>query len=193
MNDETLNSVEKVQQAPRSKVVWLLPLFIFLIIAIFLGIGLTKDPRYVPSPLINKPVPKFDLPAVQGRTQGLSDKDLHGEVSLLNVFASWCPACREEHPFFMALSREGYIPIHGLNYKDEPKDASAWLDQLGDPYSRTGADVEGDVGINWGVYGVPETFVIDKNGLIRYKHVGPIYKKDWQGTIKPIIEKLRNQ
>jgi len=163
------------------------------VIAIFLGIGLTRDPRYVPSPLINKPVPAFDLPAVQGRTSGLSDKDLQGEVSLLNVFASWCVACREEHPFLMALSRQGDIPLHGLNYKDEPKDAAVWLDQFGDPYTRTGADVEGRVGIDWGVYGVPETFVIDKNGRIALKHVGPIFKKDWQGTIKPLIDKLRSK
>lgn len=192
MRNEASNSTEKIQQMPRQKIIWLLPLLVFLVIAIFLGIGLTRDPRYVPSPLINKPVPEFDLPAVQGRTLGLSDKDLYGEVSLLNVFASWCAACREEHPFLMALNREGYIPIHGLNYKDEPKDAAAWLDQFGDPYTRTGADVAGNVGIDWGVYGVPETFVIDKNGRIAYKHVGPIYKKDWQGTIKPLIEKLRN-
>lgn len=192
MSNEASNSTEKIQQMPRQKIIWLLPLLVFLVIAIFLGIGLTRDPRYVPSPLINKPAPEFDLPAVQGRTLGLSDKDLYGEVSLLNVFASWCAACREEHPFLMALNREGYIPIHGLNYKDEPKDAAAWLDQFGDPYTRTGADVAGNVGIDWGVYGVPETFVIDKNGRIAYKHVGPIYKKDWQGTIKPLIEKLRN-
>lgn len=192
MSNEASNSTEKIQQMPRQKIIWLLPLLVFLVIAIFLGIGLTRDPRYVPSPLINKPAPEFDLPAVQGRTLGLSDKDLYGEVSLLNVFASWCAACREEHPFLMALNREGYIPIHGLNYKDEPKDAAAWLDQFGDPYTRTGADVAGSVGIDWGVYGVPETFVIDKNGRIAYKHVGPIYKKDWQGTIKPLIEKLRN-
>lgn len=192
MSNEASNSTEKIQQMSRQKIIWLLPLLVFLVIAIFLGIGLTRDPRYVPSPLINKPAPEFDLPAVQGRTLGLSDKDLYGEVSLLNVFASWCAACREEHPFLMALNREGYIPIHGLNYKDEPKDAAAWLDQFGDPYTRTGADVAGSVGIDWGVYGVPETFVIDKNGRIAYKHVGPIYKKDWQGTIKPLIEKLRN-
>lgn len=177
----------------RRKAVWLLPITIFIIIAIFLGIGLTRDPRYVPSPLIDKPVPVFDLPAVQGRTHGLSSNDLNGNVSLVNVFASWCVACREEHPFLMQLKKDGAIPIHGLNYKDEPADAAAWLDRFGDPYTRTGADIEGRVGIEWGVYGVPETFVISADGHIAYKHIGPVKPQDWDEKILPVIQQLRTQ
>ncbi|MCW8965374.1 MAG: DsbE family thiol:disulfide interchange protein [Candidatus Pacearchaeota archaeon] len=186
MNTQTIEP-----KKPRNVITWLIPLLIFIIISVFLGIGLTRDPRYVPSPLIDKPVPVFNFPAVQGRELGLSDKDLHGEVSLVNVFASWCVACREEHPFLMNLSRVGEIPIHGLNYKDEPPDAAAWLDQFGDPYTRTGADIDGRVGIDWGVYGVPETFVISKDGRIAHKHIGPITQQKWDETIQPIIQQLR--
>src|SRR3546814_7236428 len=114
--------------------------------------------------LIGKPVPEFALPPVQGRTLGLSSDDLQGEVSLINVFASWCTACREEHPLFMRLRASGVVPIHGLNYRDRPEDAAGWLDELGDPYTRTGADRNGRVGIDWGVYGVPETFVVGPDG-----------------------------
>ena len=112
---------------------------------------------------------------------------------MANVFASWCTACRQEHPLLMALSREGSVPIHGLNYKDQPDDASAWLDALGDPYSRTGADIDSMVGIEWGVYGVPETFVIDSRGLIRYKHFGPITEEVYRETLQPLIEELRGE
>ena len=169
------------------------PLLIFIGITVFLGIGLTKDPRLVPSPLVGKPVPQFDLQPVQGRKDGLSNEKLRGEVSMVNVFASWCTACRQEHPLLMALSREGSVPIHGLNYKDQPDDASAWLDALGDPYSRTGADIDGMVGIDWGVYGVPETFVIDSKGFIRYKHIGPITEDVYRETLQPLIKELRGK
>src|SRR5690606_16548335 len=117
-------------------------------------------PSNLPSTLISKPVPDFALPPVKGRTLGLSSTDLKGEVSLVNVFASWCVACRAEHPLFMKLAAQGTVPLHGLNYKDQPDDAAKWLDSLGDPYTRTGADISGRVAIDWGVYGVPETFVI---------------------------------
>jgi cytochrome c biogenesis protein CcmG/thiol:disulfide interchange protein DsbE len=170
---------------------FLVPLAIFVAIGIFLGIGLTLDPREVPSPLIGKPVPEFDLPPVQGRTLGLSDKNLVGEVSLVNVFASWCTACRDEHPLFMQMYQENIVPIHGLNYKDRPEDAAAWLDALRDPYTRTGADINGRVGIDWGVYGVPETFVIDREGRIAYKHIGAINRRVLEETVFPLIEKLR--
>ncbi len=180
------------QSAPRSQTFkYLVPLAIFAAIGIFLGIGLTLDPREVPSPLIGKPAPEFELPPVQGRTMGLSDKVLVGEVSLVNVFASWCTACRDEHPLFMQMYQENIVPIHGLNYKDKPQDAAAWLDALGDPYARTGADVDGRVGIDWGVYGVPETFVIDRNGRIAYKHIGAVNRRVLEETLLPLIEKLR--
>ena len=136
-------------------------------------------------------VPDFRLAPVKGRTLGLATEDLKGEVSLVNVFASWCVACRDEHPLLMRLSRQGIVPIHGLNYKDAPKDAADWLDRLGDPYTRTGADIDGRVGIDWGVYGVPETFVIDRNGHIVYKHIGPISARDWEEKMGPLVERLR--
>ncbi len=179
------------QPAKRRRAVFVVPIVVFLGIAVFLGIGLSLNPREIPSPLIGKPVPDFKLPPVQGRTLGLSTEDLKGEVSLVNVFASWCVACREEHPLLMRLSQQGIVPIHGLNYKDAPKDAADWLDRLGDPYTRTGADINGRVGIDWGVYGVPETFVVDRNGRIVYKHIGPISPRDWEEKMTPLVEQLR--
>jgi cytochrome c biogenesis protein CcmG/thiol:disulfide interchange protein DsbE len=189
----TKDAIGKTPQAlpKRRRLVFLLPILVFLGIAMFLAIGLFLNPREIPSPLIGKPVPDFKLPPVQGRTLGLSTEDLKGEVSLVNVFASWCVACREEHPLLMQLSRQGVVPIHGLNYKDAPKDAADWLDTLGDPYTRTGADINGRVGIDWGVYGVPETFVIDRNGRIVYKHIGPISPRDWEEKMAPLVEQLR--
>lgn len=169
----------------------LVPLLLFAAVVVFLGVGLTLNPREVPSPLIGKPVPEFALPPVKGRTLGLSSTDLKGEVSLVNVFASWCVACREEHPIFLELQREGFVPVHGLNYKDRPEDAARWLDALGDPYTRTGADLDGRVAIDWGVYGVPETFVIDRNGRIAYKHIGPITPKLLEEKLRPLIAGLR--
>ncbi len=170
---------------------WWTPLAIFLAVAVVLGIGLSLDPSLIPSPLIGKPVPEFQLPPVQGRSLGLASTDLTGEVSLVNVFASWCVECRTEHPLLMRLAASGQLPIHGINYKDAPADAARWLDTLGDPYTRTGADRYGRVSIDWGVYGVPETFVIDRFGVIAYKHVGPISQTDLDGTILPLIKRLR--
>ena len=179
--------------ARRSLRVWfVVPLLVFAALVAVFAIGLTLDPRKVPSPLIGKPVPQFALAPVKGRTAGLSSRDLHGEVSLVNVFASWCVACREEHPIFMQLKNEkGFVPIHGLNYKDRPDDAARWLDTLGDPYARTGADLDGRVAIDWGVYGVPETFVIDRQGRIAYKHIGPITAEAMRDTIIPLINELK--
>jgi cytochrome c biogenesis protein CcmG/thiol:disulfide interchange protein DsbE len=176
--------------SPRSVLRWL-PLVLFLGLVALFGKGLFLDSRLIPSPLIGKPVPEFSLPPVQGRTLGLANTDLVGEVALVNVFASWCVACRQEHPLLVRLQHEGYLPIHGLNYKDRPEDAAAWLDSLGDPYTRTGADISGRVGIDWGVYGVPETFVIDRQGRIAYKQIGPITEEAWRDTLQPLIEGLR--
>lgn len=175
----------------RRKLALLLPLPIFVVVVVFLAVGLTLDPRKIPSALIGKPVPAFSLPPVRGRTLGLATADLTGEVSLVNVFASWCVACREEHPILMQIHRDNTIPIHGLNYKDQPADAARWLDEMGDPYTRTGTDVDGRVAIDWGVYGVPETFVVDRDGRIVYKHIGPITPTAWQGTLLPLIRKLQ--
>jgi cytochrome c biogenesis protein CcmG, thiol:disulfide interchange protein DsbE len=170
---------------------FLLPVVVFVMVAVGLGIGLTRNPQEIPSALIGKPVPSFSLPPVQGRALGLSSTDLKGEVSLVNVFASWCTACRYEHPVFMRIKEDGVVPIHCLNYKDRPDDAAKWLDELGDPYTRTGADLDGRVGIEWGVYGVPETFVISKDGVIVHKHIGPVSTKDLEETILSVIGKLR--
>lgn len=170
---------------------FLLPVFAFVGLAVALGWGLTRDPRILPSALIDEPVPEFDLPAVKGRTRGLATADLKGEVSLVNIFASWCVPCRAEHPLLVELNRRGIVPIHGLNYKDRPDDASDWLDQLGDPYTRTGADVDGRVGIDWGVYGVPETFIIGRDGRIAYKHVGPLTVETVEDVLLPIVESLK--
>jgi len=167
------------------------PVAVFVVLVVLFGIGLTMNPRIIPSPLIGKPVPEFSLPPVKGRTLGLSSADLKGEPSLVNVFASWCTACREEHPLLMGLKEKGVVPIHGLNYKDRPEDAERWLNELGDSYTRTGADIDGRVAIEWGVYGVPETFVVDRDGRIAYKHIGALNERVLQEKILPLIAKLR--
>jgi cytochrome c biogenesis protein CcmG/thiol:disulfide interchange protein DsbE len=148
------------------------------------------DPDRIPSALVGKPVPTFSLPPVPGRMLGLSSGDLHGEASLVNVFASWCVACREEHPLLMRLSRENVVPIHGIDSKDEPEDGARWLGAMGDPYTRTGANPDGPVGIEWGVYGVPETFVVGADGVIAYKHIGGLTEDSLNQIILPLIERL---
>ena len=188
--DETLAGAAE-PAAPRRLWPFLLPIAIFAGIGVLLYLGLFRDPTLVPSPLIGKPVPEFALGPVQGRTLGLSSADLREEVTLVNVFASWCVACRDEHPLLMTLEREGVVPIHGLNYKDAPADAAAWLDALGDPYTRIGADLDGRVGLDWGVYGVPETFVVDRNGHIVYKHIGPVTPRVLDEIVLPLVRGLR--
>jgi cytochrome c biogenesis protein CcmG/thiol:disulfide interchange protein DsbE len=183
------------QQSWRSpmRLRFLLPVLVFIALAATLAWGLSGDPRALPSTLIGKPAPQFDLPAVKGRSLGLSTADLSGDVSLVNVFASWCVACRQEHPLFMALKANGVVPIHGLNDKDRPDDAARWLDTLGDPYTRTGADRDGRVAIEWGVFGVPETFVITRHGRIAYRHIGPLTDEALDKTILPLVRRLRQQ
>ena len=172
-------------------------LFLFGPAALFLGvtlafvIGLERDPNVLPSPLIGKPVPAFALPPVKGRSLGLATGDLNGEVSLVNVFASWCVACRDEHPVLMRLKAQGTVLIHGLDYKDKPDDAERWLNEMGDPYTRIGADIDGRVAIDWGVYGVPETFVVDPRGRIVFKQVGPITPEILDRAILPLVARLR--
>lgn len=168
-----------------------IPLAVFLGLVVVFTYGLTRNADVIPSALIGKPVPEFTLPPVEGRQLGLSAGDLMGEVSLVNVFASWCAECRREHPLFMQLQAGNVVPIHGLNYKDKPDDAANWLDELGDPYTRTGADIDGRVGIDFGVYGVPETFLVDKTGLIVHKHIGALSESALNETILPLIEELR--
>ncbi len=172
---------------------WLgVPLAVALVIGLLLFKGLPLDPSNIPSALIAAPVPEFSLPPLEGRERGLSSADLTtGEVSLVNIFASWCGPCRVEHPLLMRLSAEGIVPVHGINYKDRPADAAGWLAELGDPYTLIGADRDGRVSIDWGVYGVPETFVIDRQGRIVYKHIGPISPRDLEEKILPLVESLR--
>lgn len=175
----------------RRRMLMMLPLGVFSALAVALGWGLGRNASVLPSVLIGKPVPEFTLQPVQGRTLGLSSADLKGEVSLVNVFASWCVACREEHPVFMELRRNEIVPIHGINYKDRPSDAEKWLNTMGDPYTRTGADLNGRVAIDWGVYGVPETFVVDAEGRIAFKHVGAVTPEVYRDKMAPVIERLR--
>jgi cytochrome c biogenesis protein CcmG/thiol:disulfide interchange protein DsbE len=186
------SELTNVPERPR-RIVLLLPLAAFLVVAVVLAWGMTREPSTIPSALLGKPVPEFALPPVKGRTLGLASANLKGEVSLVNVFASWCTACREEHPVFMQLNADGTVPVHGMNYKDQPDDAARWLNTMGDPYARTGADIDGRTAIDWGVYGVPETFVITKDGHIAHKHIGAVTPKVLEGTILPLIRRLRQQ
>ena len=169
-----------------------LPAVVFVALAVALGVGLTLKPGDILSVLIDQPVPQFDLPPVVGRERGLSSADLEGEVRLVNFFASWCIPCRAEHPLLNRLTAEGIVPVYGINYKDKPADVRDWLDHLGDPYARSGADLDGRVGIDWGVYGLPETFVVDRDGRIVYKHIGQIRREDLEEKILPIVERLRS-
>ena len=172
------------------RLLYLLPVLIFVGVGIGLAVGLTRDPSTLPSALIDQPVPTFELPAIAGREgPGFSSADLEGQVSLVNVFASWCVPCRVEHPLLEALTDQG-VRIYGINYKDQPEQALAFLEELGNPYAAIGADRTGRVAIDWGVYGVPETFVVDAEGRIRHRHVGPIQARDLEGTILPVLAEL---
>jgi len=171
--------------------VWVPAVFVALVA--LLAAGLTLDPREVPSPLVGKAAPPFELPTLAAPDKTFASKERLGSVWMLNVWASWCAACRDEHPLFMQLKASGGVPIHGLNYKDQPDHAARWLDTLGDPYTRTGADRDGRVAIDWGVYGVPETFVVTKDGRIAHKHIGPLTSKDIEATILPLVRSLRQQ
>ncbi len=166
------------------------PLLIFVVVGVFLAVGLKLDPREVPSPLINKPAPQFELPRLLQMEGVVGTDDLHGEARLLNVWASWCSACRVEHPLLNNLAGRKIVRMVGLNYKDAPSDARTWLREFGNPYDMIAVDREGEAGINWGVYGVPETFVIDREGVIRYKHIGPVDDKVLSEIIVPLIMQL---
>ena len=190
MTEEVEGNADPVSRRSISGFV-LVPLIAFALMVLF-GWGLFRAGDDLPSVLLGKPVPDFALPPVLGREEGLSTQDLIGHVSLVNVFASWCVPCRAEHPLFMELSTTGEVPLYGINYKDPPDQARAWLDELGDPYARIGADINGRAGIEWGVYGVPETYVI-ADGTIAYRHVGPITRAILQDTLLPIVRDLKTQ
>lgn len=169
---------------------WLWPLAIFLVLVVFLGVGLTLNPREVPSPLIGKAAPQFQLPQLHDADKTFSQKDMAGKVWVLNVWASWCPPCLEEHPLWVDFAKKNIVPIYGLNYKDKRPDGIAWLQRHGNPYVVSAYDAQGRIGIDYGVYGVPETYVIDKQGVIRFKHVGPVTPKVIQEKILPLVAKL---
>jgi cytochrome c biogenesis protein CcmG, thiol:disulfide interchange protein DsbE len=167
-----------------------IPLVLFILLVAFLAIGLRHDPHEVPSPLINKAAPAFQLPQLQDPTRKFSAQDMRGRVWLLNVWASWCVTCRDEHPLLIQYARSGALPIYGLNYKDKREDALSWLAELGDPYVLSVADTDGRVGIDYGVYGAPETYLIDRDGIIRFKQIGPVTPDIWQKTILPLAQQL---
>lgn len=172
---------------------FLIPIGFFVLVGILLAFGLTQDPRKIPSPLIDKPLPDFDLPTVADHQRRISKQSLLGRVYLLNVWASWCVACKQEHPVLMALARRNELPIIGLNYKDERGAALMELKRLGDPYEVSLADNDGRLGIELGVYGVPETFLIDAEGIIRYKYIGPLNAKDLDSVILDKARRLKNK
>lgn len=182
-----------IAPAAGRRLVVLLPLAVFAALAVLFVIGLQKDPSLLPSTLIGRKAPEFSLPPVQGRMLGLSRENLMGQVSLVNFFASWCVACRAEHPLLMRLKENRTVAVFGMNYKDRPGDAAQWLNTMGDPYDRTGADLDGRVAIDFGVYGVPETFVIGADGVIAYKHIGALTEEALSTTILPLIERLKSE
>ena len=170
---------------------YLVPLAVFVVLVAFLGIGLGLNPREVPSPLVGKQAPPFRLAQLQQSEKPFGKEDMLGKVWLFNVWASWCVSCRQEHPLLMELAKTRVVPIVGLNYKDQPDEAVAWLRQFGDPYALSVADRDGRVGIDYGVYGVPETFVIDKAGVIRYKQIGPVTAQSLRDKILPLVRELQ--
>ncbi len=173
------------------KAKFLIPLILFVVLIVFLAIGLNRDPHEVPSPLINKPAPPFEVPQLADPTKSFSPASMKGQVWILNVWASWCVACREEHPVLVELAKSQVAPVVGLDYKDKREDAMAMLAKQGNPYLLSVFDANGRVGIDYGVYGVPETYVIDKEGVIRFKHIGPLTIDILNQKIFPLISELK--
>ena len=171
---------------------YLAPLAIFALLVAFLYRGLSMDPKLVPSPLIGKPAPAFTLPRLDDPSATISNTDLKGKVTLLNVWATWCVSCRQEHETLVELAKTGQVDIYGLNYKDDRQDAKRWLAQFGNPYIANAFDGSGRVAIDWGVYGAPETFIIDRNGIIRHKHIGPLTVDIINREILPLVAKLKS-
>ncbi|MGI4881148.1 MAG: DsbE family thiol:disulfide interchange protein [Janthinobacterium lividum] len=174
-----------------------LPVALFAGLIIFFGYGLTQDPSHIPSILIDKPLPKFDLPGLDANSPGFGSAAFgsataRGEPKLLNVFGSWCPSCPQEHPMLTQIASEG-VPVYGLDWKDTPEKAQEWLARFGNPYHRIASDPTARAGINLGVTGTPETFVVDGHGRVRYKQIGPITADDWEKTLKPMLARLRNE
>ena len=175
-----------------AKLKFIVPLALFVVLVAFLAVGLTRDPREVPSPYIGKPAPAFHLAQLADEKLAFSPQDMKGKVWLLNVWASWCVSCRVEHPLLVEMAKRQVVPIVGLNYKDQRNDASKWLAQFGNPYALSVSDIEGNVGIDYGVYGAPETFLIDKQGVIRYNQIGPITPEALDTKILPLLKELNS-
>ncbi len=172
------------------RLLFLLPVIGFVGLIALFGIGLTKDPKALPSMLIDRPLPQFALPGLAASDAGLATAALNGRPGLLNIFASWCAACPQEHPVLTRIAAEGY-PVYGIAWKDKPADAIAWLERYGNPYAAVGADLAGRVAIDLGVTGAPETFIVDKAGRVRFKQIGPISPEVWEGQLKPLLDQLR--
>ena len=169
---------------------FLIPMGIFLVLVLFLGAGLKLDPKEVPSPLIGKPAPAFALARLDDPAQTIRRDDLLGQVWMLNVWASWCVACRQEHPLLVEFAKSKMLPIYGLNYKDQPAAGQKWLRDFGNPYKASLTDLDGRVGIDFGVYGVPETFIMDRQGVVRFKQIGPITPEVIRTKIEPLVRQL---
>lgn len=172
---------------------FILPFIVFMIMAAFMYAGLSLNPHEVPSPLVGKPAPAFMLPQLYEPSKQFSPQDMKGKVWLFNVWASWCTACENEHHVFVELSRKNLVPIYGMDYKDKREDGTAWLDKHGNPYTLAVSDTEGRVGIEYGVYGVPETYVIDKQGVIRHKHIGAVTQQILDEKILPMVKELQTK
>ena len=175
------------------KLIYILPLVLFLVLVGFLKIGLNRDPRLLPSQFIDKPTPEISVPYLLDESQVMTQADLTGEVALVNFWASWCPTCLGEHDVLMEINRQSDVVIFGIDYKDERADGQKWVNERGNPYHAIAFDPEGKVGIDWGLTGTPETFVLDKEGIIRYKHVGAITWQDWKQTLEPIVNELKQK
>ncbi len=172
------------------RLLFLLPVLAFALLALWFAQGLGRDPRYIPSMLINHPAPDFSLPPIEGRIEPFTSADLKGRASMINIFGSWCASCELEHPVLMEIAREGKAPIYGIDWKDKPGAGAKWLAERGDPYTKIGDDADGRVAIDFGVTGAPETFIIDAEGRVRHKHVGVITMDDWRNILEPMIEDL---
>ena len=168
------------------------PLIAFVALAGYFAVGLTRDPSYIPSMLIDRPAPDLDLPPIEGFENGLSTADLEGGVSMVNVFGSWCVSCEIEHPVLLRIAAEDIVPIYGLDWKDKPGAGTAWLARRGNPYTAVGDDAAGRAAIDFGVTGAPETFIIDQRGRVRHKHVGPISDEQWRSVLRPMIQDLKD-
>ncbi|NNM00660.1 MAG: DsbE family thiol:disulfide interchange protein [Gammaproteobacteria bacterium] len=190
MTDSQEKAEEQAQRGP-NWLLFIIPVTLFVVLVAFFVRGLSLNPRYVPSPLIGKPAPAFSLPALSDPETILTERLLSGQPTLLNVWATWCSGCREEHDFLLQLARTAGVPIYGLNWKDDAEAARSWLKQLGNPYQAVAFDGEGRVAIDWGVYGAPETFLIGADGKVLYKHLAPLTAEVWEREFVPLLSEAR--